>query len=43
MIVDLQHPRFELAIDEDVEAENLEAVAFALIPPSVELKFLLYE
>ena len=43
MIVDFQHPRLELAIDEDVEAENLEAVAFPLIPPPVELVFLVYE
>ena len=43
MIVDFQHPRLELAIDEDVEAEDLETVAFPLIPPSIELEFLFYE
>ena len=44
MIVDLEHPSFQILIDEDVKAENLETVTPMFAPaPSRELNFLIHE
>lgn len=37
MVVYFEHPSFEVTIDEDVKAEDLEAVALPLLPSSIEL------
>ena len=41
MIVDLEHPRLQVFVNEDVEAQDLEAVPSTFAPPSAELDFLL--
>ena len=41
MIIDFQYPSLEVLVNEDVEAEDLEAVALAFVPPSIELNLLL--
>ena len=41
MVIDFQYPGLEVLVNEDVEAEDLEAVALAFVPPSIELNLLL--
>ena len=43
MVVDLEHPSFQILIDEDVKAEDLEAVTFMFVPAPTKLNFLLNE
>ena len=37
MVIYFKHPSFEITIDEDVKAEDLEAIALPLLPATVEL------
>ena len=43
MIIDLEHPCFQVLIDEYVETKDLEAVAFTLGPSTTELHLLFYQ
>ena len=40
VVVDLEHPDFQVLVNEDVEAEDLEAVALAFVPAASKLKLL---
>ena len=40
VVVDLEHPDFQVLVNEDVEAEDLEAVAFTFVPAASKLKLL---
>ena len=37
MVIYFENPSFEITIYEDVKAEDLEAISFPLMPPSIEL------
>ena len=43
MIIDLEDPRFEIIIDKDIEAKDLETVTLSLVPSTIELELLFYQ
>ena len=43
MVIDFEHPGFQVLVDEDVEAKNLETVTLTLVPAPRKLELLLDE